>query len=907
MGWLRRLRSTIAGARASDEFDEETRFHIDELTDVYTQQGLTPDEARRRARQRFGNLPSMRDRTRDADTFRWLTDASQDLRFAARTLGKNPGFTAAAGVTLALGIGANTAIFTMFDAILLRSLPIREPSRLVLFSDDVGEGMSAGDLPTRRWELFSLDAYRHLRQQPLPFESLAAVRSGEAAVLVHAGSDGSATPHRAQAHLVSGNYFDTMGVSAAAGRTLRDEDDRLAAGPVAVISDGYWHRRLNADPSVIGRAVLLNKTAFTIVGVTPPEFFGERVRRPPDLWVPLSFQPEIEARPSVLNRTDTYWLNLIGRLAPGASRAQAQASATAALQQYARSKLPAGGGPDREQQIRSSHVELSSGAAGISTVRYLYSQPLRILLVVVGLVLLIACANVANLLLTRAAARQGELSMRLALGAGRGRLIRQLITESLLLAAIGAFGGILIALWVTKGLMAFIVSSTSPVHATLNVPVLLFTLAITLAAAISFGVAPAIQASRIDLVTAIKSRSLRGGTSGGRSRGAAALVALQVAMSLVLLVGAGLFGRSLINLVSHPLGFEPGPVVLARLNPRLAGHTAPTAIALYRRLCDRVSAMPGVASVTIAHYSPFGGRNVNTGVVEGYAPAPGESVKFETIHVGPSYPQTLGIPIVAGRGLDTRDVEGAPRVGMVNETFVRKYLPDVNPIGRHFGLDDEKAADTEIVGVMKDSQFHHAREAVSPMAFVSFYQNPSQFTLDGELELRAGGDPAALTGPLRRLVAEVDPNLPLDDPRLLRDQVSRAFDSQRLAARFVTLFGLLALTLASIGLYGTIAQNVAQRTNEIGVRMALGAERVRVVWLILRQTAVLLCIGLAVGLPAASLAARLVASQLFGLRVMDTLSFALAVAVLLIVGLIAGLVPARRATQINPIVALRAE
>ena len=571
MGWLRRLRSTIAGARASDEFDEETRFHIDELTDVYTQQGLTPDEARRRARQRFGNLPSMRDRTRDADTFRWLTDASQDLRFAARTLHKNPGFTAVAGVTLALGIGANTAIFTMFDAILLRSLPIREPSRLVLFSDDVGEGMSAGDLPTRRWELFSLDAYRHLRQQPLPFKSLAAGTQRR--------SDG-ARPCRQRWRRDAASRAGAPRLRKLLrhdGRERRRRSHAARRGRPAGSGTGGGHqRRLLASPSECrplrhrSRVVLLNKTAFTIVGVTPPEFFGERVRRPPDLWVPLSFQPEIEARPSVLNRTDTYWLNPIGRLAPGASRAQAQASATAALQQYVRSKLPAGGGPDREQQIRSTHVELSSGAAGISTVRYLYSQPLRILLVVVGLVLLIACANVANLLLTRAAARQGELSMRLALGAGRGRLIRQLITESLLLAALGAFGGILLALWVTKGLMAFVVSSTSPVHATLNVPVLLFTLAITLAAAISFGVAPAIQASRIDLVTAIKSRSLRGGTSRGRSRGAAALVALQIAMSLVLLVGAGLFGRSLINLVSHPLGFEPGPVVLARLNPRLA-------------------------------------------------------------------------------------------------------------------------------------------------------------------------------------------------------------------------------------------------------------------------------------------------------------------------------------------------
>ena len=554
-------------------------------------------------------------------------------------------------------------------------------------------------------------------------------------------------------------------------------------------------------------------------------------------------------------------------------------------------------------------MELSSGATGISTVRYLYSQPLRILLVVVALVLLIACANVANLLLTRAAARQGELSMRLALGAGRGRLIRQLITESLLLAALGAFGGILLALWVTRGLMAFVVSSTSPVHATLNVPVLLFTLAITLAAAIFFGVAPAIQASRIDLVTAIKSRSLRGGTSRGRSRGAAALVALQIAMSLVLLVGAGLFGRSLINLVSHPLGFEPGPVVLARLNPRLAGHTPRerhrlVSHALRARQRDagrrkrHVRALQPVRRRPQREHRRRRGIRAGTGRERQVRNDSRRPVLSADTRDPDRRRPRAGHPRRRGRadawGWSTRRSSGSTCRTSTQSDGISAWMTRRRP-------------DIEIVGVMKDAQFHDAREAVSPMAFVSFYQDPSQFTLDGELELRAAGDPAALTGPVRRLVAEVDPNLPLDDPRLLRDQVSRAFDSQRLAARFVSLFGLLALTLASIGLYGTIAQNVAQRTNEIGVRMALGAERVQVVSMILRQTGVLLCIGLAVGLPAASLAARLVASQLFGLRVMDTISFGLAVAVLLVVGLIAGLVPARRATQVNPIVALRSE
>ena len=839
--------------------------------------------------------------------FPWLTEASQDLRFAARTLGKNPGFAAVAILTLALGIGANTAIFTLFDAILLRSLPVRDPSRLVLFSASVSEGTSTGTPPTGRWELFSSEAYRALRDQPLGFESLAAVRSGEATVVVHvAGAPDGDQVQRAQAHLVSGNFFQTMGVDAAIGRTLTQADDRPDAPPVVVLSDGYWRQRLQANPAVVGTTLILNKTAFTIIGITPPEFFGERIRRPADFWMPLAFQPQIEMQPSILERTDYYWLAPIGRLAPGVTAVRAQTAATTALQRFLTDREGSTLSADRAREIRDSRVELASGAAGISTLRVLYSQPLHVLLVVVGLVLLIACANVANLLVMRAAARRSEISMRIALGASRARLVRQLLTESLLLSALGAACGILIASWLARGLTTLVVSSTTPVHPGINAPVLLFTMAIALAAGVLFGLAPALHASRVDLVAAMKSRHSGGTASGGRSRATQALVAAQIAVSLVLLVGAALFARSLINVQAQPLGFDAEHVLLVRANPRLAGYQPAAVAATYRTLYERLAALPGVGSVTMARYSPLGGASSVDGArIEGRAP--GEIVPLETILVGPSYPQTMGTPILQGRAIDVRDVQGGPPVAMVNQAFVRRYFPQTSPIGRHFSLQTSGRTQIEIVGVIGDMRFHDPTRPVEPMAFTAMLQESTQFALDCEVALRTDGEPAALAGQVRQAVASVDSNLPLNDPRTLADQVSRTFNSQRLAARLVSFFGLLALTLAAVGLYGAIAQNVVQRTSEIGVRMALGADRTQVVWMILRQTCVLVAAGLAVGLPASFFGSRLVSSQLFGLGAIDVPSFAGAAAVLVIVAMAAGFVPAMRATRVSPVVALRAE
>jgi predicted permease len=829
----------------------------------------------------------------------------KDLRFGLRMLGRQPAFTAVAIVTLALGIGANTAIFTLFNAILLQSLPVRDPGRLVVFGNAVGEGTIAGDAPTGAWTLFSYDVYQFLRTEKLPFESIAAVRSGESPVAARIPGVTGPQAERARAHLVSGNYFDVMGVTAALGRTLTLDDDRPGALPVAVVSYGFWTDRLHGDPTVVGKTALVNGTAFTIAGVAPREFFGERVRRPPDFWVPLAFQPQIELRPSSIERTNMYWLTLIARLAPGAARAQAESAATTALRQMLTAREGATLTSDRERQIKQSRVELADGAAGISTLRYLYSEPLRVLLVVVALVLAIACANVGNLLLSRAAARQSELTMRMALGAGRARIVRQLLTESLLLAIGGAAAGVLLARWVGRVLIATIAPAT-PIDPSIDGRVLMFTIGVTLASAILFGLAPALAGARGDLVTAMKSGS-RGTVGGGRGPGVARLlVVAQIAMSLVLLVGANLFARSLFNLEQQPLGFDPDHVLLARVNPRLAGYKPDNVADLYRRLLERLQRLPGVRRVTLARYSPLGGsRSINSGRVEGYAPKPNENVEFETQGVAPDYPETMGIPLVAGRAVGPQDGAGAPRVAMVNEAFVRRFVPAGNPIGRHFGIDDSNTDNIEIIGVLRDARFQDDRQPIQPAAFTAAAQDRTQFALDAEIALRTVGDPAALAGELRRAIAEVDANLPVNDPKTLQSQVSANYTSQRLAARLVAAFGLLALLLAAVGLYGVLTQSVVRRTNELGVRMALGAEGRQVIWMILRDTLVLLAIGVAVGVPVAFGAARLVASQLFQVDAAAPASFALGVLVLAVVTVVTGFFPARRASRVDPIVALR--
>jgi predicted permease len=833
----------------------------------------------------------------------------KDITFGLRMLIRRPAFTVIAVLTLALGIGANTAIFTLFDSVLLESLPVREPSRLVLFSDQAGEGTSTGSLPNAAWKLFTTESYEFLKKQPLPFESLTAFRSGEDPVTVHFSGESDSGPlQRATVHLVSGNYFDVLGVDVAMGRTLRPDDDKLGANPAAVVSNGYWKQRLHSDPNAVGKVAVLSGTAFTIVGVAPPEFFGERVRRPADYWVPLVFQPQIEQRTSFLDRTDTYWLALLARLRPGVTRGQAQEASSVALQQLLASKAGSQPAPESKASLAKNRIQLFDGGGGISGLRFVYSEPLHILLIVVALVLLIACANVGNLLLARAVSRKTEVTVRLALGASRARLIRQLLTESVMLAALGAVFGVLLANWAVQVLVKFL-AGTSPLRTSLNLPILAFTIGITLVAGIIFGLAPALQAGRTDLVTALKMGNSR--VAAGRKFGTTqGLVVGQIAMSLVLLVGATLFARSLLNLEHQPLGFNQENVVIARINPRLAGYKPADVGVLYRKLYDQLHALPGVQAATIASYSPLGGSNSSSSLtVQGYEQKQNENTEAQMIFVAPDYPQTLGMSLLLGREINLQDTVAAGKVAMVNEAFVRHYFPHENPIGHKFKFGDENsAAEIEIVGVLKDAQFESASaKKVQETVFRALLQDQSQFALSTELEVRTFGDPTAAVSAIRASVGQVDSKLPISGVLSLHDQVENTFKQQKLAARLVSFFGGLALLLACVGLYGVVAQGVARRTNEIGIRMALGAQQENILWMVLRDTLALLVLGLAIGIPAAFGASHFISSQLYGLRSTDLISFTLGIVVLAAVSVLAGYLPARRASKVDPIVALHYE
>jgi predicted permease len=911
-----RFRSLFLRPRVEAELAAEINFHLEQQIAENMAAGMSSREARQAALRAFGGVAQIQERCREMRGLRILDEIGQDLRYAVRTFRRSPVFTLVAALSLALGIGANTAIFSLINALLLRTLPVREPAQLVAVGDTSRTGsLSEGNV---RSDLFSYPMYQRLRDQNHVFSALYA--SGRAGRLAVGTADGggpsgatNSAAETASGRIVSGNFFSLLGVQAARGRTFTEQEDRApGASPVVVISHDYWKRRFAEDPRIVGKALKLNGSPFTVIGVTPPGFTGDVVGRPTDLWVPLSMQLQVNPGRPYRDRWDTSWLLLMGRLKPGATLAQARAEMTTlfarTVEAEAKTNIPQELQPSDEML---KHVEVTRGGAGYSPFRREFSQPLFTLMAIVALVLLVACANVANLMLERAMGRQKEIAVRLSLGAGRARLLRQLLTESLLLSALGGALGIVFALWAGPALLK-LAGGTSAIGLDLHpdVRILGFTAAVALLTGILFGLAPARRATRIDLAPVLKenARSVVGsGKGAGRWPLGKMLVVSQFALSLLLLMGAGLFVRSLQNLETLDLGYDRDSLVLVKLDPVGAGYQGEKLLRTFPRdIVDRLKSLPGVTAVSYSENGIFSGTESDTTVhIEGFQGTEEDgSLGVAYDRVGPEYFQSVGIPLLQGRGISGQDRTGAPLVAVVNEALMKAYFHGQSPLGKHISTTGPPAeVPYEIVGVSRDVRDHDLRGPVPPRAYLALLQSDEPASaFNVEIRTRT---PAAVVQPARQAVRDYDPDMPIYGVQPVRDMIDDSISHERMIAKLSAVFGLLALLLASLGLYGVISYTIARRTNEIGIRMALGAGRRTVLWMVLRETLLLALIGVALGVPAALAAARLISSRLFGLSAYDPVTLSAATAILICVAILAGTIPGSRATRVDPTQALR--
>jgi len=835
----------------------------------------------------------------------------QDLRFGMRQLGRSPGFAVAVVLTLALGIGASTAIFSLIDALMLRSLPVAAPAELFAVGDRGGSGTMLGDSVSERDDVFFSHAlYSDLRNHNEVFAGLAALSSYSNTVYL--GPDGGATsrtPQAVEARLVSGNFFSVLGVRPALGRVLTAADDEnVGAHPVVVISHGFWARQFGLSPDAVGAEIRLNDTAYRIVGVAPERFSGVTVGHTIDVWVPMMMQPQILRAPSQLEDRNTMWLRLVGRLLPDVSPEQARLGMTQLFQSLVRDEAGSELTPELDEEIAHATLQLVPFDRGFSGLRRRYAQPLMMLLVVVGLVLLIACANVGNLLLARASGRQREIALRLAVGSSRGRIVRQLLTESLLLALLAGSVSVLASRWLVDFLLVLISRSGSavPLEVRTDARVLGFALLVSVLSAVLFGLAPAFATVRGDIVSALKSQGAMVGADHRGRRLRRALVVSQVAVSLLLLIGAGLFLRSLQKLRAVDPGFEIDGAMVAQIDPRGGGYPPEQLPELYERVVAQVEAVPGIESASMSLFGLLTNSSWRTGIVlDGYTPGEDEEMLVRGQVVMPTHFETMRIPLVRGRYLATSDREGAPQVALVNQTFAHRFFGGDAAVGRRFGLDDEESArDIEIVGVVGDVKYNDLREETPPVIYVPVLQSPESLYA---LEVRTTLAPRAAADAIKAAVNHVAPGLPVMEARTFEERLNQSLRQESVVSRLTGGFGLLALLLAATGLYGVLAYAVSQRTAEIGVRIALGADRRQVYWLVLEDAAGLVGAGIALGLVAALASTRLVSSMLYGLGGTDPTAILAATACLATVALVAAYLPARRASRLDPLVALRHE
>ena len=902
-----RLRSLFRRAQVEAELAAELRFHLDQQIDENLAAGMSPEEARHAALRTFGGVAQIQERCREMRGNRWFEQLVQDLGYALRTFRRSPTFTLVAVLSLALGIGANTAIFSLINAILLRNLPVHEPDRLVAVGDPTRVGsMSTGNV---RNDLMSYPMYEEIRDQNQVFTDVFA--SGRAnRLMVGLGSPGE-EGDAARGRLVSGNYFSVFGVNAQLGRTFTAEEDRAAGqSPVVVISHEYWKRRFAQEAGIIGRPITISGHPFTIIGVMPAGFFGDIVGSAIEIWIPLSMQPQVIPGRNHLEQWDVSWLLLMGRLKPGVSIEQARAEINVLFPRILKEQTGSGISEELLPSPDRMHIEVTPGGAGFSYIRQELAQPLFILMAMVALVLAVACANVANLLLERSMARQKEIAVRLALGAGRARLVRQLLTESVLLSGLGGLLGLLLAFWASRALLRLVggTNAVAAIDLRPDFPILAFTASIAILTGALFGLAPALRSTRVELAPTLKenARSVAGTGSGGRWPLGKLLVVAQFALSLLLVMGAGLFVRTLQNLERLDLGYPREGLLLMNVDPVAAGYQGERLESFPRDLVEHLRAVPGVDTATFSDNGIFSGTESSTSVrIEGFqSPPEGDpSVNYDV--VGAGYFTIVGIPILRGRDIGLADGPGRPGVAIVNEAMVEQYFAGGNPIGKRLVIPGPPDVEYEIVGVSRNARDHDLRGPIPPRFYVSFLQSGDLGT-DFNMEIRTS-QPAVMVETIRKVMRAYDPDLPMRSLDPLTTLIDDTLVNERIIARLAAVFGLVALLLAAIGLYGVISYTIARRTNEIGIRMALGARRPLVLWMVLRETLLLAIAGIALGVPAVLGTTHAVSSRLFGLSAADPWTLAMAVGTLILVALCAGLIPGSRATRVSPVQALRYE
>ena len=916
MGWLRSfksgLRSLLGKQRVEREMDEELDGFLDAAAAHKQKLGMSARAARRAARVEMGGRNAVKQRVWSS---RWESVAEnlwQDVRLGMRGLLKSPGFTLVALLSLTLGIGANTAIFTLMNAIMLRPLPVEKSQQLVLFGDGRAAG-STKSLPDSSWRLFSYPFFHTFSGKAQSFAGLAAVNSNQ--LQSHASVAGGAL-EPIHIDLVSGSYFGMLGVPAILGRVIGAADDGApGSGPVAVASYGWFERHFHGDPAALGTVVRVQSHDYTLIGVARPGFFGVSVGEAADLWIPLSMEEEIS--PDRNGITDKFFqsLYIVGRLKPGVSMASAGSETNLLFKQILRSDF-VGTNPSQKElnAIQHASIELTPAGNGLSRLRRRFSLPLKILMTIVALVLLIACANIANMLLARGVSRAREVAVRMALGASRGRIVVQLLTESSLLAFAGAGMGIALA-WKASPLLLHMAQpgpQPVPINLRPDMMVLGFTLLVTVLTALIFGIVPALRATRLELTPALK-EGRGGGTASTRSTLARGLIVGQIALSMLLLAAAGLFIRSLLNLTNIDTGFDKHDALLFSLDASAAGlpHGSPEeihSVQLQEQIEQRVQAIPGVKSDSFAFFTFDQGGWTDLVMFQGVGKTAENSREVFFNIVSNGFFDTMGLPIQAGRGFNTHDTQTSPKVAVINQTMARRFFPNGDAVGRRFGIGDDTAhsGDIEVIGVVKDAKYTSLSDTGQMAAYLPCVDNPG-FYGNFVVKLAPGVSRDAVIAQTRSAIAQINPNILVSNVSSLEEQVSGSIATQSLIAQLSAFFGVLAVFLSCIGIYGLMSYAVLRRTNEIGIRLALGAQSGALLWMELRESLVLLGLGLAIGLPVTLGSTGILRSQLYQLSPVDPVALCVAVVAVALMTMLAAWLPARRATRVDPMVALRCD